>query len=192
MDISKKQKILNESLKLFATHGFAHVSISMIAKHAGVTKSLIFHHFENKDQLWEKVKETFFKKYADNQMSLFEVEKDPIELIRKSMRYYFEFVKNNPLIPRFFAFAHLENDEKCGQMDQPLIARGSELIREAQSKGLMRKDFNPVILVMNFITVINQYHIAQCHFQHWDKELYTNPDAFIEDFIELTIQGIKP
>lgn len=192
MKTTKKQKILNESLKLFAAHGFAQVSISMIANQAGVTKSLIFHHFENKEQLWETVKETFFKKYADNQMNLFEVEKDPIELIRKSMRFYFEFVKNNPLIPRFFAYAHLENDEKCGKMDQPLIAKGSELIREAQKNGLMRKDFNPVLLVMNFITVINQYFIAQCHFQHWDAELYQDSELFIEDFISLTIQGIKP
>ncbi|MCB1582816.1 MAG: TetR/AcrR family transcriptional regulator [Marinicella sp.] len=192
MDTSKKQKILNQALKLFATHGFAHVSISMIAKQAGVTKSLIFHHFENKEQLWETVKETFFQQYAASQMNLFEVEKDPIELIRKSMRFYFEFVKNNPLIPRFFAFAHLENDEKCGQMDEPLITKGSELIKQAQQNGLMRKDFNPVILVMNFITVINQYFIAECHFKHWDNSMYQQPETFIEDFIELTIQGIKP
>ncbi|TDR17467.1 TetR/AcrR family transcriptional regulator [Marinicella litoralis] len=192
MDISKKQSILNESLALFATHGFAHVSISMIAKQAKVTKSLIFHHFENKEKLWEEVKEQFFKTYAENQMDLFEAEKDPIELIRKSMQFYFEFVKKNPLIPRFFAYAHLENDEKCGQLDKPLMERGSELIRQAQQNGLMRKDFNPVVLVMNFITVINQYFIAECHFKHWDKNLYGEPESFIKDFIEITIQGIKP
>ncbi|WP_223788492.1 TetR/AcrR family transcriptional regulator [Marinicella meishanensis] len=192
MSVSKKEKILQEALVLFASHGFAHVSLSMIAKQAGVTKSLIFHHFENKEQLWETVKERFFQQYADNQMNLFEVEKDPIELIRKSMLYYFEFVKNNPMIPRFFAYAHLENDETCGQMDQPLIARGSELIKQAQADGLMRQGFNPVVLVMNFITVINQYFVAQCHFEHWDPAIYENPDAFIHDFINNTIEGIKP
>lgn len=192
MDISKKQKILDESLALFATHGFAQVSISMIAKQAGVTKSLIFHHFENKEQLWETVKESFFKRYAENQMNLFESEKEPLELIRKSMRYYFEFVKNNPLIPRFFAYAHLENDENCGKLDQPLMQRGSQLIKQAQAEGLMRQGFNPVVLVMNFITVINQYFIAECHFKHWDSSLYSDPDSFINDFIENTIKGIQP
>ena len=54
--MTKKEKILNESLTLFAQHGFAHVSVSMIAKQAGVTKSLIFNHFENKERLWETVK----------------------------------------------------------------------------------------------------------------------------------------
>jgi len=190
--MSKKEKIMQEALILFANHGFAHVSLSMIAKQAAVTKSLIFHHFANKEQLWQTVKERFFKQYADNQMNLFEVEKDPIELIRKSMLYYFEFIKNNPLIPRFFAYAHLENDEQCGQMDQALIARGSELIKQAQADGLMRKGFKPVVLVMNFITVINQYFVAQCHFVHWDADLYEDPDAFIHDFINNTIEGIKP
>ena len=192
MDISKKQRILNESLALFATYGFAQVSISKIAKQAGVTKSLIFHHFENKEQLWETVKESFFKHYAENQMNLFESEKDPIELIRKSMRFYFEFVKNNPLIPRFFAYAHLENDENCGKLDQPLMERGIQLINQAQAEGLMRKGFNPVVLIMNFITVINQYFIAECHFKHWDASIYRQPDSFINDFIENTIKGIQP
>jgi TetR/AcrR family transcriptional regulator len=192
MNISKKEKILNESLALFATHGFAHVSISMIAKQAGVTKSLVFHHFVSKEQLWETVKEGFFQQYAENQMNLFDVEKDPIELIRKSMRYYFDFVKNNPLIPRFFAYAHLENDENCGKLDRPLMERGNQLISAAQQQGLMRKGFNPVVLVMNFITVINQYFVAECHFKHWDKGIYNNPDSFIEDFIENTIKGIQP
>jgi len=192
MEISKKQKILNESLELFATYGFAQVSISMIAKQAKVTKSLVFHHFENKETLWEQVKEQFFKTYAEDQMNLFEIEKDPIELIRKSMKFYFEVVKNNPLIPRFFAYAHLENDEKCGQLDKPLIQKGNEIIKQAQAKGLMRKDFKPVILMMTFITVINQYFIAECHFKQWDQDIYRDHDTFINDFIEITIQGIKP
>ncbi len=192
MDKSKKDRILEEALALFATHGFSHVSISMIAKQAGVTKSLIFHHFENKEQLWETVKERFFQKYAMNQMNLFEVEKDPIELIRKSMRYYFDFVRKNPLIPRFFAYANLENDENCGKLDQPLMEKGCELILKAQKNGLMRDGFNPAVFVMNFIAVINQYVVAECHFSQWDKNLYTDPDSFIEDFTEITIAGIKP
>ena len=192
METSKKQQILEQSLALFAKHGFAHVSIAMIAKNAGVTKSLIFHHFESKENLWETVKTEFFTQYAESQMNLFDSEKDPIALIRKSMRFYFEFVKNNPMIPRFFAFAHLENDDKCGKLDQPLIERSNLIIKQAQADGLMRKDINPTVLVMNFITVINQYFIAECHFSHWDKSLYQHPETFINDFIEITIQGIKP
>ncbi len=191
MDMTKKEKILNKSLTLFAQHGFAHVSVSMIAKQAGVTKSLIFHHFENKEMLWETVKEHFFSKYAAHQMDLFETEKDPIELIKKTMLYYFNFIRENPMIPRFFAYAHLENDDNCGKLDRPLVERGGELIRQAQKAGVMRQDFNPVVLILNFIAVINQYFVASCNFSVWDQSIYDDPDTFINDFINITIEGIR-
>ncbi len=191
MNTSKRQQILAVALNLFAEFGFSHVSISMIAKEAGVGKSLIFHHFNNKEQLWNEVKHHYFLAYTEAQLSLFDQEKDPIELIRKSMHSYFNYVQANPQVARFFAYAHLEGDEKCGEMDQPLIRRGSELIQTAQDNGLIRKGFNPTILIMSFITTINQYFIAQCHFTQWDHRLYQEPDHFITELIELTISGIK-
>ncbi len=192
MSTDKRQKILNEALELFSEFGFSHVSINMIAKQAGVTKSLIFHHFINKEQLWDEVKAHYFSQYAQAQLNLFEQEKDPIELIKKSMRSYFYYIQKNPQVAKFFAYAHLEGDEKCGKMDQPLIEKGSELIIEAQNNGVMRKGFNPAVLVMSFLTTINQYFIASCHYSQWDAELYEKPETFIEALIELTIIGIKP
>ena len=192
MTIDKRQKILNEALELFSEFGFSHVSINMIAKQAGVTKSLIFHHFTNKEQLWDEVKESYFSQYAQAQLSLFELEKDPIELIKKSMRYYFEYIQANPQVAKFFAYAHLEGDEKCGQMDKELIQRGSELVLAAQEAGQMRKGFNSAVLVMSFLTTINQYFVASCHYSQWDQSLYNNPESFINELIELTVEGIKP
>lgn len=192
MKPDKRQQILAVALDLFAEFGFSHVSVNMIAKQAGVGKSLIFHHFTSKEQLWDEVKGAYFSAYASAQINLFEQEKDPIELIRKSMRYYFEYIKSNPQVARFFAYAHLEGDEKCGQMDQELIRRGGELIRQAQENGQMRKGFNPAVLVMSFLTTINQYFVAQCHFAQWDPNLYQEPEQFISELIELTIQGVMP
>ncbi len=190
--LSKKDAILTASLKLFAQHGFAHVSIAMIADQAEVTKSLIFHHFGNKEQLWGEVKQYYFLQYAKTQQVLFVEEKNPLELIEKSVRNYFNFIKGNPLIARFFTYAHLADDQSCGAMDQPLITQASLLIKQAQEQGLVRKGLNPVILIMNFITVINQYFVARCRFEHWDPELYDENNDFIDQLLQLMMSGIKP
>lgn len=192
MSTDKRQQILAVALDLFAEFGFSHVSINMIAKQAGVGKSLIFHHFKNKEQLWDEVKDHYFSGYAQAQLNLFDQEKDPIELIKKSMRSYFEYIQSNPQVAKFFAYAHLEGDEKCGKMDKELINRGGQLIHQAQKNGQMRQGFNPAVLVMSFLTTINQYFVAQCHFEQWDARIYKEPDSFINELIELTIQGIKP
>ncbi|MCX7544866.1 TetR/AcrR family transcriptional regulator [Marinicella gelatinilytica] len=189
---TKKEAILATALTLFAEHGFAHVSIAMIADQSKVTKSLIFHHFGNKEQLWDEVKQHYFTQYAKTQEVLFEQEKNPLALIEKSVRNYFDFIQQNPLVARFFSYAHLDNDDSCGDLDRPLIDQANLLIRSAQNQGLIRSSINPTVLIMTFITGINQYFVARCRFQQWDADLYQDNDTFINGFIELLMAGITP
>jgi AcrR family transcriptional regulator len=190
--ITKKEAILDAALTLFAKHGFDHVSVAMIAVQSNVTKSLIFHHFGNKEQLWDEVKQHYFSQYAQTQEILFEQEKNPLALIEKSVRNYFDFIKQNPLIARFFSYAHLDNDDSCGDLDKPLIKQAGFLIESAQQQGLIRASINPTVLIMTFITGINQYFVARCRFEKWDEALYRDDDTFINHFVELLMAGIKP
>ena len=189
---SKKEAILDAALTLFAEHGFAHVSVAMIAEQSDVTKSLIFHHFGNKEQLWDEVKQHYFNQYAQTQEILFEQEKNPLALIEKSMRNYFDFIKKNPLVARFFSYAHLDNDAGCGELDQPLFNQGEFLIKSAQQQGLIRPDINPTVLIMTFINGINQYFVARCRFEQWDADIYRDDETFINHFIALLMTGIQP
>jgi AcrR family transcriptional regulator len=48
---SRKEKIVEEALLLFAEQGFEETSTKMIAQKAGVSEALIFKHFVNKENL---------------------------------------------------------------------------------------------------------------------------------------------
>ena len=48
---SRREKIINEALLLFADKGYADTSTKLIAAQANVSEALIFKHFGNKDQL---------------------------------------------------------------------------------------------------------------------------------------------
>ncbi|SEN39716.1 transcriptional regulator, TetR family [bacterium A37T11] len=48
---SRREKIIQEALILFAENGYADTSTKLIANKAGVSEALIFKHFTNKDQL---------------------------------------------------------------------------------------------------------------------------------------------
>jgi len=50
-------EILNAAESLFAQHGFGSTSLARIADASNSHKSLILHHFESKDGLWQAVKE---------------------------------------------------------------------------------------------------------------------------------------
>lgn len=51
-----RDKILNAALALFIQKGFAGTSMGKLAEMAGVNQSLIFHHFGDKQRLWQQVK----------------------------------------------------------------------------------------------------------------------------------------
>ncbi len=51
-----KDTILKSALKVFIAKGFAGASISQIAKTAEINQSLIYHHFQSKEDLWVCVK----------------------------------------------------------------------------------------------------------------------------------------
>jgi AcrR family transcriptional regulator len=51
--------ILQSAVELFGKVGFEQTSVDRIAHHAGVSKGIVFHHFESKEQLFEAVIEHY-------------------------------------------------------------------------------------------------------------------------------------
>ncbi len=82
--MTKKEKILNSALLLFAEDGFKVTSTNKIAKKAGVSEGLIFRHFGNKDGLLKAIMEE-----GENRAKLLfadiVLETDPEETIRKTL-----------------------------------------------------------------------------------------------------------
>lgn len=65
-----RDKILKAARNNFVKKGFAGSSIDSIARAAQVNKSLIFHHFSSKKQLWTMVKETLIAEATEKAPSI--------------------------------------------------------------------------------------------------------------------------
>ncbi len=51
----RKEQIMKSALLLFAKEGYGHVSIASLAKHAGISKGLMYNYFESKEELLKSV-----------------------------------------------------------------------------------------------------------------------------------------
>ncbi len=90
----KKTLILDAALELFATDGYHHATISKIAKHAEISKGLIYNYYSSKDKLLEAVIRNGFSRLVEMMVpddGLLDTRKEFEELIEK----VFESVKTD-------------------------------------------------------------------------------------------------
>jgi AcrR family transcriptional regulator len=59
-DSDTVSKILQSAREIFAEFGFEGARIDEIAKRAGVNKAMIYYHFKSKEELYQKILDSFF------------------------------------------------------------------------------------------------------------------------------------
>jgi TetR/AcrR family transcriptional regulator len=62
LQLYNKEKILDACFEVFAQYGYANTSTTMLADAAGISKALIFHHFNSKKDLYLCVLDRCFEK----------------------------------------------------------------------------------------------------------------------------------
>jgi AcrR family transcriptional regulator len=83
-----KEKIIEESLRLFSEKGFSGTSISEILEAAGVSKGGLYNHFKTKGELFSAVLSESRKIWRDKNLAgLDDIEK-PLEKITKLLENY--------------------------------------------------------------------------------------------------------
>jgi TetR/AcrR family transcriptional regulator len=186
-----RERIVEAAHALFVKKGFAAVSMREIASRSGVTKSLIHHHFGSKEALWELVKEQAISAYAEGQEAELRAAEAPdADLLRNAVVKYFEFLQANPAVVRLFAWTHLDEDQSCGRLDAELVRLGSERVRQAQARGLLRKDVNPAHVVTLFVNACTQWFEARAHHSQWPG---VGSDAeYLDDLLKIFFEGLAP
>lgn len=79
--LSKKEKILNTALQLFANYGYESISTARIAKRARVSEALIFKHFRTKIALLNAVVDNGQEKFKSLASDIV-LETDPKKLLK--------------------------------------------------------------------------------------------------------------
>jgi TetR/AcrR family transcriptional regulator len=178
-----KQKILNAARDLFLEKGLAGTSTSMIAKRAGVAKSLIHHHFGTKGDLWIEVKSSFLQSILEIYENLLRGDRPAREVIEKSFEQYFEFLRENPGHVRLLVWASLESEPMFLRTDQ-LTQQAVNWIERKQNEGILRRDLNAPALLLGFFNVIEGCFTARPDLKRsvWAGTGYSEEKAQIEYF----------
>lgn len=187
--------ILDAAEDAFLAKGFAEASTAAIARRAGVTKSLIHHHFGSKQQLWTEVKVRRFSQYAEGQMAMLEQSAPTADLLRESIQLYFGFLQKNPGFVRLLAWMFLEGDEECGSLEQGVLAQGAETIRQAQEAGELRSDIDPGHMLFSFLFLAEHWFQGRehlCRDLQMEGTAAERDAAYFSDMVKIFFEGVLP
>lgn len=107
----KQQRILNAGYRVFSQNSYKNSPMSEIAQAAGISKSLLFHYFRNKKELylflWDKCAEItieYMKRYECYE------QKELFESMERGMRAKMEIIRLYPDMGNFTIKAFYEKD----------------------------------------------------------------------------------
>lgn len=140
----KQQAIINAGYRVFSQNSYKNSPMSEIAEAAGISKSLLFHYFHNKKELylflWDKCAETtikFLTKYECYG------QKDLFESMERGMRAKMQIIRLYPDMGRFTIKAFYEKDPEINAAIQESYHRYFNLKAEKTRLNLDPAKFIP-------------------------------------------------
>ena len=195
-----RQAILEAAKRVFVAQGVAETALSEIAQAAGVTKSLIHHHFGSKEELWNEVKRTNFNRYFSAILETIRSDKPHLDALRDVIEHMFTFLRDHPDVARMMGWMALEKDKINVELQDEVCAEGLVRIKEAQAKGVLRDDVHPASVMSMFIILSSHWW----HFRHvverW-KDQEGAPEMphdaaldqqFFDDMMTVFMEGVLP
>jgi AcrR family transcriptional regulator len=142
-------KILNAAKTVFLEKGFDGASINGIAMLAGVNKTLIFHHYQDKAALWKFVKESIIEnsvkppKYDTSSARVY---------FQSILDYRFDLYASNPELARLVAWQQVSNaHEVLIGNDFASPNHWLKDIKALQKSGKIRVDIDAKLIMLFII-----------------------------------------
>src|SRR5690625_4938817 len=132
LEPKRKNAILNAALKEFSTKGFDDASTNVIAKEAGISKGLMFHYINSKEDLflflYDYCADRINKEYID--LMNFN-EKDIFERLRQSYILQIDLLQQYPWIFDFIMMTDITNSD---DVNKKLEERVNEKLSRCQEE----------------------------------------------------------
>ena len=199
---NKEQQILAAAEQEFLTRGYDGARTTSIAQAAGVTHAMLHYYFRTKEQLFERIVD---EKFETMSHSMFAIMGDPslpiVERIKGGIEAHFDFVAQNPLLPRFVINEIISRPERYDVLNKRVgaiidnVYRGlqSEINRLAERGEIERVDIKMLFISIMSLNIFT--FLAYPFMEPLMGELMANRERFLAERkaenIETILRRIK-
>lgn len=190
-------KILESAQTLFIENGFAGTSMSAIARHSGITQSMIHHYFGSKEALWQAVKKLSYDAYLAYQQQLLDLDEGDMEaFMQNSVDGRFRFFQENPQTARLLSWLQIMEDPTGMETGQEIGRQLLQKIRQAQTAGQLRDDIAPENILAIAIALTTHWfqsrHVIENLTGRTAADRETADADYLEAIIKVLMDGLTP
>lgn len=144
-----RRHILNAAKQLFLQRGFDGVTTQQIAKAAHVNSNLIFHHYQNKQTLWQSVKADIIEQ---NHPAPQYDRSHAAAYFASILEYRFSLYRNNPDLAKLVQWQQVTNDEAALVGNEAASPHHwIEDFKYFQQQGQIKANINPDLIMLFII-----------------------------------------
>lgn len=184
----KFRAIVDKGKELFWKYGIRRVSIEEICREAGVSKMTYYKFFPNKNSLVIHIMNTLMEHQIMRYRAFWESDISMEEKVEKTIQMKLDNVKD--LSMEFVKDMYSSTDEELKEYFRQRTQEALDMVRydyrEAQEKGLIRKD-----LSIDFIMYIMN-HLSEIISDRKLFALYDDSGDLLRDVLEFFYYGIMP
>ncbi|MGH2905407.1 MAG: TetR/AcrR family transcriptional regulator [Solirubrobacterales bacterium] len=154
--------ILEHATKVFGTRGYHNVSMDDVAEQAGISKALVYQHFESKDELYLAVMRSFTQQLGESVLPAWAQDLPPQERFWRGFVAFFKFIEQNKQAWGVLYRDSVEIEDAMVKGIHQLNSEFAEHIAEvflAELEG--REDVNPVL--SQYALVAGHSVVGSCH-----------------------------
>jgi AcrR family transcriptional regulator len=152
-----REEILEAASYYFVENGFEGTSIQNVADRAKVNKSLIYHHFQSKEELWKTVKTYIIKKSTFMDSFIPDASGGLRPFLVQVIYQRFEIYDHNPDLLRIVAWQNLEREKQkeLSESNNFSPENWRPAIRELQKEGHIREEWDPDLVIVLIISALD-------------------------------------
>lgn len=150
--------ILRAAEEHFALKGFYGARVNEVADAAAINKRMIYEYFGDKEQLYEAVLKTVYKRMADAEEAVIRQNYHGVRLVEEVVSMYFDFLQANPGFVAILLWENLNRAQNIKHIAKGSISRPTsevlrEELRQGQKEGLFRQNLDVEQTVISLITM---------------------------------------
>jgi TetR/AcrR family fatty acid metabolism transcriptional regulator len=190
---TRKDRILDAALHIFAKKGFQNTTITEISKEAGVSEATIYEYFGTKEDLLFAIPEKISDETFEKSSNILPYIKSAEGRIRAIMLGYVELYQDNPHYSALVLLQLMSNKRFRQASAHAAIRRSAgrllDCIREGIADGTFKKDLSPYLIRSMLMGTIEHLFI------HWHMQGMPVKETTIMDmldpFLEIVLDGIR-